>query len=128
MQAHLIAAAMALVFAACTTPPTPQAAAAEREKQATEAARKRIAEFEAAGGTDPKGSVSRIMKVSYEGKPAYLFIAPCCDRFNDLHDADGRRLCAPSGGFSGQGDGKCSGAVRYGSAASQPKLPSNEGK
>lgn len=42
-----------------------------------------------------------------DGRPVYLFNAPCCDQFNRLYDGDGRYICAPTGGFTGQGDGRC---------------------
>ncbi|MBA4217113.1 MAG: hypothetical protein IIA03_09610 [Proteobacteria bacterium] len=42
-----------------------------------------------------------------DGRPAYLLTAPCCDHFNPLYDADGRYVCAPTGGFPGNGDGGC---------------------
>ena len=41
------------------------------------------------------------------GRPVYLFNTPCCDRFNPLYDGDGRYICAPTGGFAGQGRGDC---------------------
>ncbi|MBI3349677.1 MAG: hypothetical protein HY020_21010 [Burkholderiales bacterium] len=44
---------------------------------------------------------------SPDGQRFYLFMALCCDQFNRLYDADGRFVCAPSGGFTGQGDGRC---------------------
>jgi hypothetical protein len=43
----------------------------------------------------------------YQGKKVYLFSAPCCDQFNMLYDENCNVLCAPSGGFTGRGDGKC---------------------
>lgn len=43
----------------------------------------------------------------HEGQTYYTLQAGCCDRFNELYDAKGQYLCAPSGGFTGQGDGKC---------------------
>lgn len=48
--------------------------------------------------------------ISFRGpdeQPLYLATAPCCDHFNGLYDRKGRRICAPSGGFSGVGDGTC---------------------
>lgn len=42
-----------------------------------------------------------------DGQVFYLVNAPCCDRFNHLYDGDGRRICAPTGGFGGSGDGRC---------------------
>ena len=43
----------------------------------------------------------------YEGRKVYYIIGRCCDFFNELYDEDCHRLCAPSGGFGGGGDGKC---------------------
>jgi hypothetical protein len=48
-----------------------------------------------------------IWKYEVEGKMVYYFVAPCCDQFNTLFDAEGRYLCAPDGGFTGRGDEKC---------------------
>lgn len=42
-----------------------------------------------------------------EGRVYYLALAPCCDRHDYLYNAQGEYICAPSGGFSGSGDGKC---------------------
>lgn len=47
-------------------------------------------------------------KLTYSGKPAYLIPSPCCDKFDYLYDSKGAILCAPSGGFTGRGDGSCS--------------------
>lgn len=43
----------------------------------------------------------------YNGKNVYLVTAPCCDQFNVVYDDSCRAICAPSGGFTGRGDGKC---------------------
>lgn len=48
-----------------------------------------------------------IYQYRYGGKTVYAFNAPCCDEYNVVVDADCRYLCAPSGGFSGRGDGAC---------------------
>ncbi|CAF2432111.1 unnamed protein product [Rotaria sp. Silwood2] len=48
-----------------------------------------------------------IRKYSYNNKPTYLLSSNCCDQFNDLYDKSCNRICAPSGGFTGQGDGQC---------------------
>lgn len=45
----------------------------------------------------------------YNGKTVYLFSSPCCDFFNPVYGADCNYVCAPSGGFTGRGDGKCPG-------------------
>lgn len=48
-----------------------------------------------------------VYRARYQGQNAYLLISPCCDMPNHLFDEAGVRLCAPSGGFTGRGDGKC---------------------
>jgi YHS domain-containing protein len=48
-----------------------------------------------------------ILKYSYRGQTMYLFSSNCCDQFINLYDATCNRICAPSGGFTGQGDGQC---------------------
>ena len=47
-------------------------------------------------------------KVSYGRNSAYLIPSPCCDKFDYFYDSRGVILCAPSGGFTGRGDGSCS--------------------
>lgn len=37
----------------------------------------------------------------------YYFNAPCCDRMSRLVDTHCLQICAPDGGFTGRGDGKC---------------------
>ncbi len=43
----------------------------------------------------------------YEGDTVYLFEPPCCDRFSELYDRNGKLICHPAGGITGKGDGKC---------------------
>ncbi len=43
----------------------------------------------------------------FNGKKVYLFTADCCDQFITLVDASCNTICAPSGGITGKGDGKC---------------------
>lgn len=56
---------------------------------------------------NPPTTPVRVDEYIYKGKKVYLFTSPCCDFYNLLYDADCRRLCAPSGGIAGRGDGKC---------------------
>jgi hypothetical protein len=37
----------------------------------------------------------------------YYAASGCCDQLNPLFDADGKYVCAPDGGFTGRGDGRC---------------------
>ena len=44
----------------------------------------------------------------YKGKTVYGFSADCCDQYTTVYDENCNYICAPSGGFTGKGDGKCS--------------------
>lgn len=55
----------------------------------------------------PPNGPERIEEYLYNGKTVYLLTAPCCDQYNTLYDDACQMLCAPTGGFSGRGDGKC---------------------
>jgi hypothetical protein len=37
----------------------------------------------------------------------YYMNSPCCDMYNFLYDDECQIVCAPSGGFAGDGDGRC---------------------
>ena len=54
---------------------------------------------------NPPATVYRYM---YEDKYVYLFSSNCCDQYNYLYDKDCNIICAPSGGITGRGDGRCS--------------------
>ncbi|NJD59788.1 MAG: hypothetical protein C3F13_16795 [Anaerolineales bacterium] len=43
----------------------------------------------------------------YNGQPVYFVPAHCCDIFSVVYDNNGSVLCAPDGGITGTGDGKC---------------------
>ena len=66
--------------------------------------KQQIAEFD-------KGAAASTNRVDgeivFEGESLYLIHSPCCDLFDYLYTADGETFCAPSGGFTGRGDGKC---------------------
>ena len=53
---------------------------------------------------NPPAEVNEYM---YQDKKVYLFSSNCCDQYNMLYDENCNALCAPSGGFTGRGDGKC---------------------
>jgi len=55
-------------------------------------------------------------KRTYAGGPAYLIPSPCCDKYDYLYDSRGVILCAPSGGFTGRGDGSCPEVMRRANA------------
>ena len=43
-----------------------------------------------------------------DGENIYYYItADCCDQYNYLYDENCNVICAPDGGFTGNGDGNC---------------------
>jgi hypothetical protein len=50
---------------------------------------------------------AEVNEYEYQGKRVYLFSSNCCDQWNVAYDKNCTAVCAPSGGFSGGGDGKC---------------------
>ncbi|WP_300615079.1 hypothetical protein [Dokdonella sp.] len=63
-----------------------------------------IERIRAVPATNPPTS---IVRYAYLGRLAYYVPPRCCDVPSALYDADGVRVCEPSGGFAGSGDGKC---------------------
>jgi hypothetical protein len=60
-----------------------------------------------AAKTSPPVIPAKVDEYFYKGRKAYLFTAPCCDFYNIAYDDSCKRICAPSGGFTGGGDGQC---------------------
>ena len=56
--------------------------------------------------TPPDGP-TQVDEYEYQGKRVFLFTMPCCDQYNSLYDLNCNVICAPSGGITGKGDGKC---------------------
>jgi hypothetical protein len=57
---------------------------------------------------DPVGNPPQsIWQYEYNGQAVYYVPPQCCDQFSKLYDGGGTVICAPDGGFTGQGDGKC---------------------
>src|SRR5579875_1086680 len=65
----------------------------------------KIAAIKAAPRWNPPAQVDKYL---YNGKTVYLFSSNCCDQYNVLYNDACNYVCAPSGGFTGKGDGKCS--------------------
>jgi hypothetical protein len=63
-----------------------------------------IAALEAAPKKDPPATVWRY---SYKGDLVFYVPPSCCDVPSELYDTAGTLLCAPDGGFTGKGDGRC---------------------
>ncbi|HET9826771.1 MAG TPA: hypothetical protein VFP87_15630 [Chitinophagaceae bacterium] len=53
---------------------------------------------------NPPATVYRYL---YGNSYVYLFTSECCDQYNYLYDRNCNILCAPSGGITGKGDGRC---------------------
>lgn len=53
---------------------------------------------------NPPASISQC---NYNNNTVYYQPAPCCDMFSTLYDWNKNKICSPSGGTTGQGDGKC---------------------
>jgi hypothetical protein len=51
---------------------------------------------------------AEVNEYTYEGRQVFLFTSDCCDRYIELFDSNCNYLCAPSGGYTGRGDNKCS--------------------
>jgi len=50
---------------------------------------------------------AEIWKWVDDGKTYYYITSDCCDQYNYLYAEDCEIVCAPDGGFTGNGDGKC---------------------
>ena len=48
-----------------------------------------------------------VFQYDYLGKNVYYISSPCCDQFNYVLDDHCEKICAPGGGFTGKGDGRC---------------------
>lgn len=65
---------------------------------------RKIDEIKAQPKWNPPAEVNEYI---YNDQHVYLFSSPCCDQYNMLYDGNCTALCAPSGGFTGRGDQKC---------------------
>ncbi|AWM33636.1 DUF6970 domain-containing protein [Hymenobacter nivis] len=79
-------------------------AASEPGPQCSASIQAKIAELEALPKSNP---AYEVWQYTFRGQPVYLVTAPCCDQYETLYDACLNVLCAPGGGLSGQGDGRC---------------------
>ena len=58
--------------------------------------------------TEPIGNPPQsIWKYEYKNQVVYYVPPQCCDQFSSLYNKDGNLICAPDGGITGQGDGRC---------------------
>lgn len=63
-----------------------------------------IAKFETAPVANPP---HRIVRFRYRDQAVYYVPPSCCDQPSVLYDAKGEVMCAPDGGMTGRGDGRC---------------------
>ena len=64
----------------------------------------KISEIRAQPRWNPPAQVN---EYEYNGQKVFLITADCCDQFITLVDEKCNYICAPSGGITGSGDGKC---------------------
>ena len=50
---------------------------------------------------------AQVDEYDYNGEKVYGFSLGCCDMFYEVYNANCEYVCAPSGGFTGRGDGRC---------------------
>ncbi|MEM8902013.1 MAG: hypothetical protein AAGC85_28150 [Bacteroidota bacterium] len=52
-------------------------------------------------------SPTQVFRYQYEGESVFKFKGGCCDQFEFVYSNQCEYICAPSGGFTGLGDGRC---------------------
>lgn len=48
-----------------------------------------------------------VWRYQYQNQVVYLIVPDCCDQYTVVYSSDCDRICAPGGGFTGNGDGLC---------------------
>jgi hypothetical protein len=66
-----------------------------------------LRDFVAARERQPVSEPAIVVRYEYKGEVVYFYPSRCCDVASTLFRADGRVICAPDGGFTGRGDGRC---------------------
>ncbi|MFZ1530493.1 MAG: hypothetical protein WAT19_17195 [Ferruginibacter sp.] len=95
-----------LVASCCNSKKTTGNTATEKgatEKKGALCIQEMIAKF---SETEKHLRPSKVYSYQYKGETVYYVVAPCCDNFNELYDAECKLLGNPDGGFTGRGDGK----------------------
>ena len=106
-----LSAAVALLLAACASPP-PRVVAPAHPAFVD----RLIAGFAADPVANPPASV---WEYAYGGRVVYFVPARCCDIPSQVYAADGAPVCQPDGGLTGRGDGRC---PDFAAARSQERL------
>ncbi len=63
-----------------------------------------------------RNPAAQVWKWEVDENVYYYISSDCCDQYNYLYDEACNVVCAPDGGFSGNGDGNCSifsGEIKY---------------
>ena len=94
-----LAPALITLLAASGCAPEPTQALPEFLQELT-------ASIEAADEAESPGSIWRY--TYKDGIVYYVPPMPCCDHLSTLYDEGGAILCAPDGGITGDGNGRCS--------------------
>jgi hypothetical protein len=68
--------------------------------------RQKISDIEMAPIANPPQAIYRS---TFEGRRVIYITPKCCDIPDQLYSEQGELLCAPSGGITGAGDGRCPG-------------------
>ena len=63
-------------------------------------------------GGPKKNPPASIWKYNYKGLVVFYVPPSCCDLPSALYDSNGNFICAPDGGITGDGDGKCPDFIR----------------
>jgi hypothetical protein len=66
-----------------------------------------LQKIEALKAEPKQNPAAEVNEYLYNGKRVFLFTSPCCDQYNILYDESCETMCAPTGGLTGKGDGKC---------------------
>jgi hypothetical protein len=90
--------------AAATNPAGAAAPAAAPAACPPDKIQTKIAELKAQPKANP---AYEVWEYKYQGQQVYLVTADCCDQYTTVYDTCLNVLCAPSGGFTGRGDGRC---------------------
>jgi hypothetical protein len=57
--------------------------------------------------SDIQNSPAAVWKWDVDGETYYYITSDCCDQYNYLYYENCEIVCAPDGGFTGNGDGNC---------------------
>ncbi len=66
-----------------------------------------LAKIEELKSRQVRNPPAAVIEYEYQGRKVYLIPADCCDQYDLLFDSNCNLICAPSGGFTGGGDGNC---------------------